>query len=157
MGPWHFVEDPVQWTGPAVPLRAPEESTEPFMTEKAKTNFNGLNLLPWEGAQVVGPEMARIIDVGLVELAVDENKNRPVTKHLPDQNTLHHMRRAVADVHASVKPVVIDIVNYARPKLEATVLLAREKALATKVVLEVVLAKALELVQEALNGDGKKK
>ena len=98
MGPWHFVEDPVQWTGPAVPLRAPEESTEPFMTEKAKTNFNGLNLLPWEGAQVVGPEMARIIDVGLVELAVDENKNRPDTKHLPDQNTLHHMRRAVADV-----------------------------------------------------------
>ena len=67
------------------------------------------------------------------------------------------VRRAVADVHASVKPVVIDIVNYARPKLEATVLLAREKALATKVVLEAVLAKALELVQEALNGDGKKK
>ena len=96
-GPWYHVEDPMPWTGPAVPVCGVENFVEPFMVARAKTVVGGLALLPWEGVEFVGPEMAKIIDHGLVELNVCNDNDRPCTKHLPEQNKLHHMRRAVHD------------------------------------------------------------
>jgi hypothetical protein len=68
------------------------------MVRNAKTNLRGYSLHPWEGVEVTGPAVLRIIDCGLIEASVNPDRDRPDTTKFPEARGVFHLRRAVSDV-----------------------------------------------------------
>lgn len=98
--PWYFVDDPIEWTGPAIPSVGPAEEDEPFMIGTLKTPFHGLNALPWEGVERTAPQVLAVVNHGLTHLKVDASQGRPDTtkSDVSPEETMRLMRRASADV-----------------------------------------------------------
>lgn len=98
--PWYFVDDPIEWTGPAIPSVGPAEEDEPFMIGTLKTPFHGLHALPWEGVERTAPEVLAVVNHGLTHLKVDAAAGRPDTtkSDVSPEETMRLMRRASADV-----------------------------------------------------------